>query len=71
MRIDNEIANSGKPMVSGKLSGVVACPNKCLNGQEKYYPNPERALFVMRPCQYCEGSGEVPEEKAKKIEAIL
>jgi len=47
------------------------CPNMCLGGQVKYYPNPEKALFDMRSCQFCKGKGEVTAEEAKKIEAML
>lgn len=51
--------------------GVVTCPNRCLNGQVKYYPNTERAFFDMRSCPFCKGKGKVTIEEAQNIEAVL
>lgn len=49
----------------------VQCPNICISGKVKHYPNPEKALFDLVTCPYCKGEGEVTKEKAIEIEKKL
>ena len=58
-------------MTYDSVLGVVTCPNRCFDGQVKYYPSPEIALFDMRSCPLCKGKGKVTAEEAKRIEAML
>lgn len=46
---------------------LVRCPNLCTQGQVKVYPDPDRALFDLKPCPDCKGKGKVTPEQAALI----
>lgn len=52
-------------------SNLVRCPNLCLDGQVKHYPNPNIALYDMVNCNVCKGEGRMTREEADKIEKTL
>jgi hypothetical protein len=50
---------------------IVKCPNMCMVGQVKHYPDQRVALFTTITCPYCKGKGEVTKEKAIEIDKNL
>lgn len=51
--------------------GIVKCPNLCNGGKVKHYPDPTIALYDTVECPYCNGKGEVTEQQAMRINAML
>lgn len=46
---------------------MIRCPNYCIDGKVKHYPNTDIALYNMVKCPYCKGKGKVTEQEAIKI----
>ena len=70
MNIQETFKNAGTKPDGYTLLGVVTCPNRCFNGMVKVHEY-ERALYDLVKCPYCKGKGEVTQNRAKEIEAIL
>lgn len=53
------------------MKNLVRCPNMCLDGSVKHYPDPSKALWELVKCPFCKGEGDVTKEEAEKIEEKL
>lgn len=49
----------------------IDCPNMCLCGMVKHYPDKDKALYAMVECQFCKGEGKIKESDKDRIEALI
>ena len=47
---------------------LVRCPNMCLDGHVKHWPNEKRALWVLKDCPVCNGKGKLTKKEAEIAE---
>lgn len=45
---------------------MLICPNKCMAGEVKHYPDPTKALWTLVKCKCCNGAGYVSDQLAEK-----
>ena len=50
---------------------LVRCPNYCIAGEVKIWPEPNKALYVMEKCKFCEGEGVIPESKYDEVNNLI